>query len=122
MLAYENEAILAQNAGEDVDYVVPDDTILIQNPIALTKSGADKPVAKDFLDFLFTPDTQRIFADNGYRPVVDGVAKPDEFPDPSGLFTIDDLGGWTKVQKDFFDPENSVMADVERGIGVSTGA
>ena len=32
LLAYENEAITAQQAGEDVDYVIPDQTILIQNP------------------------------------------------------------------------------------------
>ena len=37
MLAYENEAIAAQQGGQDVDYVVPDSTILIENPVAATK-------------------------------------------------------------------------------------
>src|SRR5215207_8062884 len=36
LLAYENEAIQAQEEGEDLEYVVPDQTILIENPIAVT--------------------------------------------------------------------------------------
>ena len=39
LLAYENEAITAQKAGIDLDYVVPDQTILIQNPAAVTKES-----------------------------------------------------------------------------------
>src|SRR5829696_5329275 len=39
LIAYENEAITAQQKGEDVDYVVPDQTILIENPIAVTKDA-----------------------------------------------------------------------------------
>jgi sulfate transport system substrate-binding protein len=42
------------------------------------------------------------------------------FPTPTGLFTIDDLGGWDTVMVDFFDPENGVVADIEEGLGVST--
>jgi ABC-type sulfate transport system substrate-binding protein len=47
------------------------------------------------------------------------VARPGEFPQPSGLFTIADLGGWTAVSTKFFDPAKGIMADVERGIGAS---
>ena len=32
LISYENEAITAQKAGVEVDYVIPDQTILIQNP------------------------------------------------------------------------------------------
>src|SRR5215204_7293533 len=66
-LAYENEAIAAQKAGEDVDYVVPDDTILIQTPIATTTDAPTQ--AQDFVDWLYTPEAQQIWAENGYRPV-----------------------------------------------------
>jgi sulfate transport system substrate-binding protein len=120
MLAYENEAIFAQQNGQAIDYVVPDQTLLIEMPAAVTKTTKHATEAKAFLDFLYTPAAQRIFADNGYRPVVDGVAKPDEFKTPSTLFTIADLGGWSEVSTKFFDPENGVMAKVEKGIGVST--
>ena len=49
LLSYENEAILARQSGADFDYVVPDQTLLIQNPGAVTTDAAT--AAKDFLDF-----------------------------------------------------------------------
>ncbi|MEP6463042.1 MAG: sulfate ABC transporter substrate-binding protein, partial [Frankiaceae bacterium] len=76
--------------------------------------------AKAFVDYLYTTAAQKVFADNGYRPVVAGAAAADKFPTPSGLFTIKDLGGWTAVSKEFFDPKKSIMADVERKLGVAT--
>ena len=121
LLAYENEAIFAQQNGQDIDYVVPDSTILIQNPAAVTSSTKHADQAKAFLDFVHTPEAQKIFAANGYRPVIDGVESPYDFPTPTGLFTIADLGGWGDVTKRFFDPKGSIMADVETGIGVSVG-
>ncbi len=36
MLSYENEAIFAQQNGQAIDYIVPDSTILIENPVAVT--------------------------------------------------------------------------------------
>jgi ABC-type sulfate transport system substrate-binding protein len=46
-----------------------------------------------------------------------------KFPVRPGQFTIDQLGlgGWTKVQKDFFDPDKSVMAAIEKTVGGATG-
>jgi sulfate transport system substrate-binding protein len=38
LISYENEAIFAQQNGQDIDYVVPDSTILIENPAAITSS------------------------------------------------------------------------------------
>jgi sulfate transport system substrate-binding protein len=119
MIAYENEAIFAQQQKQPIDYVVPSSTILIENPVAVTKTSKHPKEAKEFLDFLYTAKAQQIFADNGYRPLDKDGVKAD-FPTPSGLFTIGDLGGWTKVSKEFFDPQASVMADIERSLGVST--
>jgi sulfate transport system substrate-binding protein len=118
MIAYENEAIFAQQAGQKLDYVVPDDTILIENPVAVTKNSKHPAEAKAFLDFLHTPAAQAIFVKNGYRPVIEGVPGAD-FPKPPGLFAIKDLGGWKKANKEFFDPNTGIMADVEKSIGVS---
>ena len=120
LLAYENEAIFAQQKNQPIDYVVPDATILIENPVAVTTSSKYPEQAKAFLDFLYTPEAQEIFTKNGYRPVVDGVVPADRFPTPPGLFTIKDMGGWTTVMDQFFDPDDSIMADVERKLGVST--
>ena len=120
LLSYENEAIAAQQAGEEVDYVVPAETILIENPLAVTSDSSVAPQAAAFFDFLYTPEAQAIFVSKGYRPVVEGVPGADAFPTPSGLFTIADLGGWDEVNAKFFDPSESVMATIEQGLGIST--
>jgi sulfate/thiosulfate-binding protein len=120
LLSYENEAIAAQQAGEAVDYVVPDETILIENPLAVTKDAGSSPDAKAFYDFLYTQEAQAIFVSKGYRAVVDGVAGADGFPTPAKLFTITDLGGWDAVNAAFFAPDGSVMASIEQGLGIST--
>jgi sulfate/thiosulfate-binding protein len=119
MLAYENEAIFAQQNKQPLDYTVPDATILIENPVAVTKKSEHPAEAKAFLTFLHSQQAQKIFVDNGYRPIEKGVSAA-KFPTPAQLFTINDLGGWTKVNKDLFDPNTGIMADVERKLGVAT--
>ena len=127
LLTYENEAIAAQRAGQKIQYVIPRQTILIENPIAVLKGSENVEKARQFLRFLKTPASQQIFADYGYRPIVPSVLKANQakgkFPVRPGQFTIDEkwLGGWTKVQKEFFDPDTGVMARIERHVGGTTG-
>jgi len=121
MIAYENDAIFAQQNKQEIDYTVPDSTILIENPVAVLKNSAHPTEAKAFLDFLHTPTAQLLYAGNGYRPVVQGVGGP-SFPTPPGLFTIDDLGGWSAVTKEFFDASTGIVAGIEQSIGVATSA
>jgi sulfate transport system substrate-binding protein len=121
IISYENEAIFAQQNGQAIDYTVPDSTILIENPIAVTTNSAHPTEAKAFLDWLHTPAAQKIYAENGYRPVVQGVGGR-TFPTPAQLFTIKDLGGWSKVNKDLFDPSKSVMSSIEQSLGIATSA
>jgi sulfate transport system substrate-binding protein len=120
LLGYENEAILAQEKGEDVDYVVPDQTLLIENPVASVNESKEPALAQKFVDFLYTDEAQRIFAGKGYRPVVEGTAGADKFPKPADLFEITKFGGWDKVNTDFFDPENGVVAKIFQDQGKST--
>jgi sulfate transport system substrate-binding protein len=122
LLGYENEAILAQQNGEELDYVVPDQTILIENPIAPVTESKEPELAQSFVDFLYTDEAQEIFVGKGYRPVVDGIAGADEFPEPPGLFDITKFGGWDKVNTDFFDPEAGVVAEIFRSQGKSTAS
>jgi sulfate/thiosulfate-binding protein len=120
LLSYEYEATTARKKGEDVDYVVPDDTIKINIDIATT---SDAPAAaRTFLDYVLSRPAQQRFADWGYRPVNEEVltANADKFPNPPGLFTIDDLGGWSVVDDTFFDVENGSIARIEEDAGVST--
>jgi sulfate transport system substrate-binding protein len=121
LLAYENEAIAAKRKGVELDYVVPDQTILIQNPIALTEAGQGNEAAKAFVNFLRSPAGQRIYAEEGYRPVVASAAAGRGFPAPKQLFEIDRFGGWKAVNDRFFDPDDGVVAEIEKDKGVSTG-
>jgi sulfate/thiosulfate-binding protein len=120
LLAYENEAITARQKGEEVDYVIPDGTILIQNPIAVVTDAKDPQTAKAFVDFARGPEAQRIFGEKGYRTVREGALDESRYPTPKNLFTIDDLGGWSEVNKVFFDPEDSVMASINKDQGFPT--
>ena len=108
LIGYENEAIQAQDEGVELEYVIPDDTILIENPAAVTTEAQDPDAANAFLDYIYTDEGQQTFADYGYRPVVKSVLEDnrDEFPEPSGLFTIEEFGGWSKVNTEFFDDKS----------------
>jgi sulfate/thiosulfate transport system substrate-binding protein len=122
MLAYENEAINAQQKEQPVDYVVPDNTILIENPIAVAAKSRNPTEAKAFVDFLRSEPAQKTYAARGYRPVDQAAAASANFPRPSGLFTIKDVGGWSEVNKMFFDKEGGIVAGIERQVGVSVGS
>jgi ABC-type sulfate transport system substrate-binding protein len=122
LLGYENEAILAQQKGEEIDYVVPDQTILIENPLAATSEAEDPKLAQAFVDFLYTRQAQEIFVSKGYRPVVKDTPGADKFPEPADLFDITKFGGWDKVNTEFFDPENGVVAKIFQDQGRSTAS
>jgi sulfate/thiosulfate-binding protein len=120
LIDYENEAIADQKKGAAIEYVIPRDTILIQNPVAVVGSGSGAATAQKFVTYLLSPAAQQVWASKGYRPVVPGVAAG-KFPTPPGLFTISAVGGWKTVSKQFFDPETGIVAQIERSLGVSTG-
>jgi sulfate/thiosulfate transport system substrate-binding protein len=120
LISYENEAITAQQKGEDIEYVIPDETILIQNPAAVTTDAPQ--AAGDFLEFLRSEEAQRIYAEKGYRTVRDDLVDKKKYPIPPKLFKIDKLGGWSKVNDEFFDPEGGVITDIFQGQGKSTAS
>jgi sulfate/thiosulfate-binding protein len=121
LVSYENEAIAAKNKGISSDYVIPPQTILIQNPIAVTTKSKNAAKANAFVSFLKSDSGQKIFASKGYRPVTASLVDKSKFPTPPQLFTIDKLGGWSVVTKKFFDPQDSVVQKIEQANGVSTG-
>src|SRR4051812_45772158 len=109
LLSYENEAILARQSGQDFDYVIPDSSLLIENPCALTTDAS--AAASDFLDFQKSADGQKLYAETGYRPLVDvgdlevdGANDPtNPYPDPATLLTVDkDFGGWGEANDKYF--------------------
>jgi sulfate/thiosulfate transport system substrate-binding protein len=118
LLAYENEAIKAEEEGEDVEYVVPPSTIRIETPIAVTKDAPE--AAQAFLDFVWSEEGQQIWSDNGYRPVDQALLDEQKFPIPQDLFDIDEFGGWEKVTDEFFDEESGKVAAINEDLGVPT--
>ena len=118
LLTYENEAIYANKKGVHTEYVLPRQTILVENPVALTKSGLKHPEAKAFLNFLWSPKAQKLFGDTGYRPVLKSVALSPKYhyKRPKSLFTIQSkalgLRGWKSVQYRFFDHNSGIMVKV----------
>src|SRR4051812_34076429 len=82
LISYENEAIAAKDKGLDVDYVIPPQTILIQNPIAVTTKSKNKAKADAFVKYLESDAGQKIFASKGYRPVDPALVDKSKFPTP----------------------------------------
>jgi sulfate transport system substrate-binding protein len=109
LIDYEDEAIADEKKGAAIEYVIPKDTILIQNPIAVLSAG-NTTEAQKFVNYLLSPAGQAIWAEKGYRPVISGVPGAGKFPTPPGLFTIESLGGWKAVTKQFFEPETGIVA------------
>ncbi len=116
LLSYENEAIQARAAGADFDYVIPDQTLLIQNPGAVTKDA--NKAAKAFLEYQIGKDGQTDYAKQGFRPLDDSIKvdvkgandPADAFPTPKTLLTIDkDFGGWAEADSKYFDDENGII-------------
>ena len=96
LMAYENEAIIAHQNGEEFDYIIPETTMLIENPGAVLIDA--HPKAQEWLDFVLSADGQRQFAKLGFRPIIDGVdhgevegandpANP--FPPVTNLLTVE---------------------------------
>jgi len=80
--------------------------------------------AKAFVTWQWSTAGQTIWAQQGYRPVDQSVAQKftSQFPTPPQLFTIDYLGGWTKVKKVFFDPASGSVTKIEQAAGVPTAS
>ncbi len=110
LVTYENEVLLRLKQGREIEYVIPEATILIENPIAVIDRNVDKhgnrPVVEAFVDFLLSEDSQRAFAIYGFRPVNEEVAAEfqENFPTPGLLFDIAFLGGWERVQSEIYGP------------------
>jgi len=121
LLSYEYEATTAIKKGEsEIELVRPDSTVEIEIDIARTKDAS--PAARDFIDYVLGPEGQSKFVEWGYRPVDPETIErtKSQFPDPPKVTTIAELGGWSKVNDELFDPEKGKIAKIEEDAGVST--
>ena len=109
LLAYENEAM-----NFDLEYVNPPQTFKIENPVAVVSTSRHPEKATDFVNFQFTPEAQKLWAQANFRPVDPAVLAEfaDKFPVPEKLWTIEDLGGWEKVEPELFDKDNGSITKI----------
>jgi sulfate transport system substrate-binding protein len=126
LITYESEAYAAFAAGKQGALVVPKPTMLIQLPMVATKNAP--AAAGAFIKYVHAPKQQRIFAENGYRPVVKSVLKRPDLAswrkkyDTGPTFNIRDklFGGWLKANKVWFDLSSGRMLAIERAVGGPT--
>lgn len=110
LIAWENEAYLSmEEYPDDYEIVTPSISILAQPSVAVVDSVAKKrgteEVAKEYLNYLYSDDAQRLAGENYYRPSNEKILKEfsDQFNLDMNLVTIDDFGGWDQAFKDYFD-------------------
>ena len=111
LLAWENEAFLSiEELGPDkFEIVVPKLSILAEPPVALVDKNVDKhgtrEVAQAYLQYLYSPEGQKIAAKHYYRPRFPQYADPADvarFPKVE-LVTIDQIfGSWAQAQAKHF--------------------
>jgi sulfate/thiosulfate transport system substrate-binding protein len=113
LIAWENEAFLALSelGADKFEIVVPSRSVKAEPPVAVVDEVVDakgsRKVAEAYLNYLYTPEAQKIIAHNYYRPVDPKAADPKDlarFPNLK-LVSIDDslFGGWGKAQPKHFD-------------------
>ncbi len=109
LLNYENEALLAIKQGELKDpYVVPEVNVRIEGPVSVVDEVVDRRGTREpataLAEFLFTEEAQQIFAEEGFRPVNPTVWErvKGKFAPVKQLFTVQEFGGWSEVNKVFF--------------------
>lgn len=109
LLNYENEALQARRQGElKQDFIVPGVNIRIEGPVAVVDRNVDRhgtrKAAEALAAYLSSEDAQRIFAEEGFRPVNAKVWQEvsSRFAPVQRLFTAADFGGWAAIDKTFF--------------------
>ncbi len=110
LLAWENEAYLAlEELGPDkFEIVVPAFSIKAEPPVALVDRNVDAKksckVAQAYLEYLYSPEGQRIAGKHYYRPAKPELADPKDLKRFANLelVTIEAFGGWAKAQPRFF--------------------
>ena len=112
LLAWENEAFLALDelGADKFEIVVPSLSIKAEPPVAVVDEVVDakgtRKAAEAYLNFLYTPEAQKLIAHNYYRPSDPKAADPKDlarFVDVK-LIAIDDplFGGWAQAQPKHF--------------------
>jgi sulfate/thiosulfate-binding protein len=119
-ISWENEAVLARNefGADKFEIIYPSLSILAEPSVTwvdkTVKRNGNEAVAKAYLEYLYSDEGQEIIAKNSYRPRNESIAAKYASTFPKlNLVTIEDLGGWTKVQKMHFG-DDGVFDQIHR--------
>jgi sulfate transport system substrate-binding protein len=114
LIAPENSAIDAERHSSAVESIVPPQTLKIDNQAAVLRTSEHPEEAGRLVDYLYTPEAQRLWAEAGFRPVLPEIATEfaEDFPTPEKLWTIDEIGGWAVLDPLFYDSENGIITRI----------
>ncbi|MBN1813128.1 MAG: sulfate ABC transporter substrate-binding protein [Anaerolineae bacterium] len=102
LVTYEQDALLAQSRGADLQVVIPARTILSEHVVVVIDrnvSAREREVVDAFVAFLWSETAQQAFTRFYFRSVTDAAlneAVP-AFAPLEGAFTAADLGGWSQA-------------------------
>lgn len=109
LIAWENEAIATVTEYPDeYEIISPSISILAEPSVAIVDENAQKDgvtdLAKEYIEYLYSEEAQRIIGENGYRPSDEEILAEyaDKFDLDIELTTIDEFGGWDQAYEDFF--------------------
>lgn len=110
LIAWENEAITTMKSYPDkYELISPSVSILAQPSVAVVddnvRANGTENVSREYLQYLYSNEAQRLVADYGYRPSSQEILKSyeDRFDLTMKLYSIKDYGGWDKAYETYFD-------------------
>lgn len=120
LIAWENEALLTlKEYPDEYELITPSISILAEPSVAIVDENAEKngtqEIAKDYLEFLYTEEAQRLAGSHYYRPSEETILQEfsDTFDLSVNLCTIDDFGGWDQAYQDFF-ADDAIFDEIYR--------
>lgn len=109
LIAWENEAYLSiKEYPDDYEIVTPSTSILAQPSVAVVdgnaKSHNTEAVSKEYLQYLYSDEAQRLAGEHYYRPSNEEILQEfsDRFDLDMNLVTIEDFGGWDNAYETYF--------------------
>ena len=126
LLAYENEALFSKLKGLDIQYVIPRSTILIENPIAVTRTTDAREAGERVRE---VPDDagraagvrQRTATGRSSRRCSRRTARSSPPARVSSRSTRSRSAAGRRRRSSFFDPKTGIMVKIENAVGGDTG-
>ena len=121
LITYEQDALLDLQRGRlQAEIVYPASTILSEHTLVRIDrniEARDRALVDAFVDFLWSPEAQRLFVANGFRSVDEPLNRANHgFGHIRDPFSVQDLGGWVQAKRQVVDDvwKGRVLVEVGR--------